>query len=81
MRQVNATNTAARDDLICVTDQSQSGSFESFLHRIHLLSLWFCLENLLRTECAVFVLIGTIMQPQFEDDDVPQLGLIAVKPK
>lgn len=80
MRQVNATNTASHDDLICLTDQSQSGSLVSFLHRIHLLSPSFCLANLSRT-CAVFVLIGTITQPQFEDDDVPQLGLIAVKPR
>src|SRR6266478_5579438 len=38
MQIIGATDTRAHDDVICIPDHCQLGSFISFLHLIHLLS-------------------------------------------
>jgi len=76
---VQATWTRPHDNVACLPDQYQMGSFVLFLHLIHLLSLFWLKHLLLRQLAAVLDPICALSQPHFYEDDLPQLRLVAIE--
>src|SRR5215510_10957607 len=52
LRIVIATKTGTHDELICLPDQRQFGSFKFFLHSTHLLSIFSFQMLLLYATCS-----------------------------